>query len=203
MKTIKTYLPLFSGFYGTIFEPSGEDDELRDVNYEREQKGLKPVEYDDLKFDYDYYYQRVSKDVTTIIQNKLNDVFTNPIEFEFEELRRPKEYNFVSDSINIKAKVSVKLLSEIEDYLTSNEGEFDQHLKDNYTSRDGFISSFSNESEVWLNKYWNEMEENGHILGAILDFVLVNEEITDYDIYNELECSSVSADNYCELIGEE
>ena len=42
--SFETYLPVFTGFYGTIFEPD-ESSEIEGINELRESKGLKPIDY--------------------------------------------------------------------------------------------------------------------------------------------------------------
>ena len=46
MKKIETYLPLFPGFYGTIFEPY-EDSEIDCINEVRKEKGLDEIRCSD------------------------------------------------------------------------------------------------------------------------------------------------------------
>ena len=53
--SVGTYLPVFPGFYNTIFEFNDEDQEIDYYNDERESKGLSELEYDQFDFDYRAY----------------------------------------------------------------------------------------------------------------------------------------------------
>ena len=58
MKT-ETFLPVFKGFYGSIFEPD-ETNEIDYINELRAEKELPEIDYDDCKFNYSEYYKDVS-----------------------------------------------------------------------------------------------------------------------------------------------
>jgi len=53
---IKSYLPIFQGFYETIFEPC-EDHIIEE-----------PYNYDDYDFDYDEYREEMAKDCVNAIE---------------------------------------------------------------------------------------------------------------------------------------
>ena len=56
MTKIETYLPVFTGFYETIFDSaSHEDCEIYNINEDREKLKLEPVKWEDCKFDYKTY----------------------------------------------------------------------------------------------------------------------------------------------------
>ncbi len=202
MKKIKieTWLPVFPGFYSTIFEPD-EDNEIDDINSQRESKGLKPADFDKMKFDYDDYHERVSKACVNFIHNELKDVFKSHIDVNYQSLTSPKEYNFDNDAINIEIIINKAFLDELRSYLTNYKKEFDTYIQDRYTSRPGFSSFHSNDGEVWLNEYFKEIQDNGHYLGAILEFVCRNEDINQDNMFDDI-CSEayLTATNYDELI---
>ena len=53
MNTIKTHLPIYNGNYGTIWEDApNEEYEVEYINELRAEKNLKPIEFDDIEFDY-------------------------------------------------------------------------------------------------------------------------------------------------------
>ena len=97
----------------------------------------------------------------------------------FESIVSPKFYNFGNDSIN--CEVSLSSRGELDDYLSENADAFGDYLKDRYTSRDGFSSSHSNDPIDWSD--WHDDE---HKFGAVLDFWFVNEEIDEYDVYQDV-----------------
>ena len=68
MITFKTFLPVFPGFYSTIFESNGEDQEIDEINNLRTEKGLEPITFDDCDFNYAEYENEVSKECTNFIE---------------------------------------------------------------------------------------------------------------------------------------
>ena len=88
MKT-ETYLPIFKGFYGSIFEPD-ETNEIDYINELRAEKELREIDYDDCKFNYSEYYKDVSKCLVDEIADELSE-FVESI--EFQQLKSPQFYN--------------------------------------------------------------------------------------------------------------
>jgi hypothetical protein len=202
MKTliqVDTWLPVFSGFYGTIWEPEAdEESEIENINNQRIAKGLRPIVYDEIEWDYADYTYTVSKRITTFIGTYLKShKFIK--HYAFQELKSPREYNFANDSINVSLTINSK---EIERYLETNKESFCRYVKERYTSRDGFISYHSNDGYEWLE----ELEEclaNSHKAGAILNFVLLNED-KDFEMtaYEYIKCNGayLTAKNYTSLL---
>jgi hypothetical protein len=191
MKTINTYLPVFPGFYSTIFEPD-EQFEMDYINELRLEKGLEEVKFDDIEFDYSDYYNQVAKSVTNVVYNELKD-FVKDI--KFEEVISPKYYNYSNDSINVEITLTKENERKILSYLSENKDYFDKYLKDNYTSRSGFIPYYDNSiTEFMLDKPL----EHKHKLGSILNFICENEGITQDTLYYGME-AYLTAKNFNEL----
>ena len=191
-REINTYLPLFTGFYEGIYEPD-EDMEIEYINELRNDKKLKPIEFDDCEFDYDKYYLDISSQLCEILENELS-VFVNKI--EFQSLESPKYYNYSNDVIDciIQPKKQAIL-----NYIKKHKKEFDIYLKDTYTSYDGFISHYDNNSD---SKDWSSKSiiNNEHQLGSVLNFICINEGITEHDLYYELQDLTLECKNFNELI---
>jgi hypothetical protein len=204
-KTIETYCPLFPGFYGTIYETDNlEDMELEYINEQRLEKGLDPVEWDSLDFDYNEYRERVSKGFVMEIEYRINGILGTKMSFVFEQLVSPKYYNFVNDSIDIQIKLEDEEIDKVKQYILDNKSDFEKYITEQYTSRDGFLSYYSNDVDVWVNEHFNEIETNSHIFGALLTFVLLNENKGGelyYEIYEGLsDVHFISVKNIDELI---
>ena len=91
-------------------------------------------------------------------------------------------------------------IKAIREYIESNFDKWSKYLEDNYTSYDGFISHHSNSSE---SDEWqiNKACKDGHKLGAILNFIGLNEGIDEWDIYeNVIGNISIEIKNYNKLI---
>ena len=77
------------------------------------------------------------------------------------------------------------------DYIKSNWEAFEKHIKETYSSRDGFISSHSNNAETWMNNMKSESHLE-HNFGSVLDFILENEEYTYNNLYETITDTYVS-----------
>lgn len=193
MDAYKTYLPIFQGFYNTIFEPD-ESNEIDYINSERESLGLKDIDYDDCKFDYTEHNNNTilgcSDYVETILKDiGINNTISNPT------LIRPKFYNYSNDSINIDIEINI---NDIKAYLLSNIDAFKDYIKNRYTSYDGFISSYSNDAFYWLS---DEIDNNPeHAIASCLEFIICN-EIDDptLDMYYNIQDNYICCTNYTEL----
>lgn len=196
MKTIektnvKTFLPVFPGFYNTLLEYNNESEDIQnEIDENRAPQGAK---FEDFTFNYEERNKRAAEKSCEAVEEKLKELFPD-IEINFEELISPTYYNYSNDHINVDILLSPEDRERLKQYLIKNKQEYKKHLRERYTSYSGFISSYSNSYYTWTDIYFKEIEENGHFLGAMLDFVLANEKFTDEDLYHK-----VSEDDYIEL----
>lgn len=199
---VSTWLPGFTGFYGSLWEDAGEENEIEDINYKRKEKGLEPITWDDIDWNYEGFYKELSEDITGTVGNYLKEHgFIE--DYDYEKLSSPREYNFANDSIHVTFTLNPANHYNIKAYLRKHKKIFDKYLKDHYTSYDGFFSSYSNDLNVWLNDDYLTHE---HKLGAVLNFILEDhlkrEENIDHIeswLYENSDCNQVYATNYTEL----
>lgn len=177
IKTIKTFLPVFNGFYNSVFEPESPFE--RDLESgESDQEILEY--YKDLEIDdFDWLKENIFRHTNYgAIQNECAEIITDSLmdldeldlikSIKFEKVVSPKYYNFSTDSINVEIEAD---FNKIADYLKQNLETFKQDRLDRYTSRSGFISHYSNDLDYWLDQEnWDS-----HGLGSVLDFILNNE----------------------------
>ena len=191
---IDTYLPIFKGFYQSIYEPNNlEKLQYEDINEIRENNNKKPISFDNIDFDYNKYYIDVSKQLCDVIQDELSD-YINVI--RYKNINSPKYYNYSNDFIECEIEPKK---DNILNYIKSNYNDWKKYLKDNYTSYDGFISNYDNnpKSEDW-NDY--NIINSKHQLYAVLNFISENEGINELDIYDWLVDLWIDVKNYDELI---
>ncbi len=184
-KTIETFLPVFPGFYNTIFEPN-EDSEYEYIDQMRGELNLPSLGNSyDVQFDYDTYYKEVCIGCVNYIEDELISLGIVE-EIKFQSKSSPKYYNYSNDSINVEVTLDVTKLSE---YINARWDYFIEFIEENYTSYDGFMSHFSNYAEDWKVMTTNFYDNlDGHILGSLLQFVCqYEEEITEENMHYSLE----------------
>ena len=187
---VQTFLPVFNGFYNTLFEDILDNAVDNVIEYYNEQNNTS-LNYDDFDFDFTTIQNEICKDAVLKIEEKLNEIGIN-CSIIYENLISPREYNFSNDSINIE--INFKKFSQVFEILEQNYDSFSKYIKDNYTSRDGFISSYSNYSSDWMEDLREDAENETHKVGAVLDFILQEiEEYKDEDLYFDL------CENYYEI----
>ena len=180
---LQTFLPVFNGFYNTLFENILDNaTEFAIDNYNEQNNTL--LNYDDFDFNFVSIQNEICKDAVVKIEEKLNEIGIN-CTIIYENLVSQREYNFSNDSINIE--INFKKFSQVIEILEQNYDLFSQYIKDHYTSCSGFISSFSSYASDWMEDLKNDAENEAHKVGSVLDFILQEiEEYKDDDLYFDL-----------------
>ena len=187
---VQTFLPVFNGFYYTLFEGILDNATDNAIELYNEDNNTS-LNYDDFNFDFASIQNEICKDAVIKIEEKLNEIGIN-CSIIYENLISPREYNFSNDSINIE--INFKKFSQVIEILEQNYDSFTQYIKDNYTSRDGFISSYSSYASDWIKDLRENAENEAHKVGAVLGFILQEiEEYKDEDLYFDL------CENYYEI----
>jgi len=159
---VQTYLPLFSGFYGSHWDDPCFDGEEDIFDLPKDKEFWEFINWKD-------YQNHIAKEMCNEVQYLLSD-FVSDIEFEC--VISPKYYNFSNDSINCEITFDD---SKILEYLNENQEAFSAYIRERYTSRDGFISSYENNASEWLH----EWQEHSHKVGSILQFICENERFEE------------------------
>lgn len=187
---VQTFLPVFNGFYNTLFENLIDDATDNAIERHNEDNN-NSLNYDNFDFDFITLQNEICKDAVSKIEEKLNEIGIN-CTINFETLVSPREYNFSNDSINIE--INFKKFSQVIEILEQNFDSFTQYIKDNYTSCSGFISNHSSYASDWMEDLREDTENEAHKVGAVLDFILQEiEEYKDEDLYFDL------CENYYEI----
>ena len=173
-KTIESFLPVFNGFYNSIFEPT-EDTVIES-----------PYSFDDYEFDYKGYKDDVARECTKTISDKLIEFGIKGVKIKYQLISSPKYYNFETDSIYVKYSLTNIAVKAINKYLIDNKDAFTKYIKDHYTSRDGFNSWHSNDANEWLQIKLSDKKELTHAFGAILEFIFENENYTAFNLYEDI-----------------
>jgi hypothetical protein len=192
IKKQATWLPIFTGYYHSIFDCADSyieyELELNESEFKEYYESLDKAgvthEYFKENF-YDYLdYNKGYIGSSEYLCDGLMELFSNDIilDVKYEKLVSPKYYNFSNDSINCEIEYDEKKLLE---YLNENKKELKEYIKNKYTSYDGFSSSYSNELSYWL-----DAENFGeHEIGSLLQFVLIQEnENAEYELFEKSNC---------------
>lgn len=174
MKT-RTFLPIFPGFYETIFE-TDEEYIIEWTNEERKMQGFKELKFENFTFDYTKYYNDAAKYCCDFIERELKP-FVNSVKFECVNSR--EEYNFYNDSIHCIIDVNVNACKK---YIKNNFTEFEKYIKERYNSCSGFHSFYPNNVNEWMK---DSPFSHPHKCGSILQFIAENElgENAEMDMY--------------------
>lgn len=129
-------------------------------------------EYFDDNFDNAAYTKAVEKRADYFLTGRHE---ANGIEIEIQtgEIYSPKAYNFATDNIDLEVKYNK---TKVRQYAKANRKEFNQFLKERYSSYDGFHSHTANNFEQWLEDF---NEDNVQSIGAALTFIFLD-EIEDF-----------------------
>ena len=175
-KEIKTWLPIFPGFYGTLFEPNEEP-------YIEDGKT-----YEDYDFDYDRYYNDTGIYSCDAIEKKLQDWFPS-IKVKYEEVISPAFYNYTNDSINCTISISEDDYKKLLEMLGEKEKGFSEYLRERYTSRSGFMSFYSPYFDDWMEYLTdtNDTDNLQHCIASALQFILLDDCYDQLELYYDLD----------------
>lgn len=145
--------------------------------------------------------EEIGKLAVEIIGEALWDILPSDLDDDFEleyvGTYHPRFYNFETDSVLFSFEYSDELKSWMLDYANENDKAFKQHLKDNYTSRDGFISFTANNWDDWKEGF---EEGDWRCVSVILQFVLLEEIGYDstqhYNYTFEEDASTIISERY-------
>ena len=191
---IETFLPVFPGFYNTIFEPD-IDGELYSQNQEREDF-LPELEYNDVEFKNKEYEEKVLQECCSLLETELSEFVTK---INFQTIVSPKEYNFRNDSGNIEIELSEENINNIREYIYTHKEDYKNYLRRSYTSYDGFMSWYDNDFEGWkeYTDDFTDYSKDAHHLGSVLDFICKNKCIDSEYLYYTID---VNVSEFCEII---
>lgn len=152
------------GMYNTIISPENflnEFDYNPDIDESEEEQ---QKEYDRLEsnFSIEKYHDMIiynaKEYVKQIILPELKDKTECIIGLEVTGLYSPKSYNYGSDELDFNLTINKReIITEVA--TMANNYEFEEYLKENYSSRDGFMSTMPDNLEEFdeeLTKSENE-----------------------------------------------
>ena len=179
---IKSYLPIFKGFYNTIFEPCLDNDE----NFSEAQ-----IE----SFDNTSYENDIAKELCKIFVKQLKENTGIEIAIEYEEVESPKEYNYRNDAIYCTISLDIDFINGLNSFLEIHKTGFTEYLKDHFTSCSGFSSYYFNTFEKWQEKTKNFTSFDSVEIASILEYIAIDNDINEMSLYYDV-IENVSIYNY-------
>jgi len=181
MKNQTTWLPFFSGFYETYYindyNLDGEGDYIK-----QEYPFLTESQIETIVENTEVNYKKAHLDYAKAYTESFFDAFKDELKaigitsIEFKEIDSPKYYNFINDNIEVDISFNEKLFkTKAKEYLLSDDGK--EHIEDNYTSYNGFLSHHSSDAKEWLNEIFDY-----HKFGALLSALIAKEFNQDDDL---------------------
>jgi hypothetical protein len=160
---MNTRLPIFTGFYNTIFDCDSKEE---NILHEHD------LPFEAFEFDYEGYRKNVAEQSCEAVCGwlKENNFAQN---LEFVEIDSPKEYNFRNDEI--VCDITGVNYGKIKNYLNSNLIAFQEHLENYHKSCDGFHSFYDWTFEAWQRKTDDFTNLDYNELWSILQFIMTKE----------------------------
>lgn len=161
LDNLKSSLPYFPGFYYSSLDTNFDnwEDDFEEVfkgKADEDVYSLLHKEMEDNRWDYFNTEKReldICKNWTDGFESKLHEFYPDlcGIEIEFVGMTHPREYNFTTDSCDVKfLGVTPEVLAKICEILSDNEEKVSEWIKEEWSDRDGFWSFMSNDFETWL-----------------------------------------------------
>ena len=171
MKTIQLEInfPLFEGFYCSQLDLA-ENVEVGEGDY----YCMNEEQFDEI--DWDKTNENVSKFYLNYFKDELSDFFKSigVLSLEFIKVDSPKYYNYSTDKLVCDIKIDKNVfIHELRKY---DFGNWEQFLKDNFTSYEGFISFYPNDPNEWTELIAEKFEDDNVIIETLLQFYLEQSE---------------------------
>ena len=185
MKTIQLEInfPMFEGFYHSQLDLAENIEVGEDESYSMNEE-----QFDEI--DWSKTNENVSKFYLNYFKDELNDFFKSigVLSLEFIKIDSPKYYNYSTDKLVCDIKIDKGIF--VHELRKQNFDIWEQFLKDNFTSYDGFISFYPNTAIEWDELINEKIEDDNVIIETLLQFYLeqneefenLKENLLDYKI---------------------
>ena len=171
MKTIKLEInfPLFEGFYCSQLDLAENIEVGEDESYLMTEE-----QFDEI--DWNKTNENISKFYLDYFKDELSDFFKSigVLSLEFIKVDSPKYYNYSTDKLVCDIKIDKNVfVHELRKYDLDI---WEQFLKNNFTSYDGFISFYPNTAIEYDELINENIEDDNVIIETLLKFYLEQSE---------------------------
>lgn len=175
-------LPFFYGFYNSQYENEYDVDEAIEnkMDYHNNKLGQATI-YGDFEFDSNSYRNTIVECFVHTLENHLPDWVES---IETPELWSPCYYNFQTDKIYVTLTLTDDWRNKVVDFFEKNAEWLKKRIKEDWTSRSGFLSYLENDYDLFLE---HTMCEEPLYISTILQYAIeLNEEKETNDMYEEI-----------------
>ena len=183
MNKLESTIP-FDGFYESFISADIDhqigqqiewDCDIYDLNEDEQQ-----ILWDNyLDINRSYFYNQIAEDYTNFYIDALNERLKGfTLKATYKSFNSPREYNFSSDRIFIEIEEN-HAVDFIEHIVRNYKKELEKKIEDRFTSRSGFISSYKNSLDLWIDDY---SEWDCNMIGTCFELFDLEEEEINYSL---------------------
>lgn len=173
---------IFCGLYESVLYNSDTDYYLAQTLAEDNLDGM---DLNNAEVDYDF--QEFTKVAGEACIDSLNDeLYAHDVilDMDYADMHSPRYYNYETDKVLID--VDYNFIALVKYCRHTNKDKFNQYLKDNYTSYDGYISFVENSVEGFFSKDWFNSHKDMAVQ-VMIEFYLTSEIDLDAHLNNMYE----------------
>lgn len=139
------------------------------VEWYEQQTGVKDIVSDD---DFDFDFKAYSKDVRDAVVDVYPNFTPDIVEsIKFGHMWSPREYNFATDEIYCNFKLTTNWRSKMMAFMKENAEWLKKRIREDWSSRDGFISFMDNCLYDWYDHIFKEMDER--YIGSMISYMMI------------------------------
>ena len=183
MNKLESTIP-FDGFYESFISADIEYQMGQQIEWDCDIYDLNESEEEILYNNYlsvntSYFYNQIAEDYTNFYIDELNKRLKGfSLKANYKCFESPREYNFKTDRIFIEIEENHAV--DFIKYLVKNyKKELEKKIQDRFTSRSGFISSYKNSLDLWIDDY---SEWDCNMIGTCFELFDLEEEDINYSL---------------------
>ena len=166
-------ISFFPGFYGTLYDCGENEYETikNELDFYNDNNDGRTYTEDDFVFDWDAYRNSIAKLYTEGYSNYALEIpFIKSI--VFDEIDSPTYYNFRNDRIYAWFEFADTWKQDMEKFMRDKHDWLCDIIKEEHTSRSGFISFMSNNIDDWFEKIF--VEEDTLYIEDMIKYMLMD-----------------------------
>ena len=183
MNKLESTIP-FDGFYESFIDADIDHQIGQQIEWDVDTFDLNENEQQILWDNYldinrSSFYNEIAEDYTNFYIDELNKKLKGfTLKATYKCFESPREYNFETDRIFIEIQENHAI--EFIKYIIKNyKKKLEEKIKQRFTSRDGFISSYKNSLDLWTKDF---KEWDCNMIGTCFELFDLEEEDINYSL---------------------